>query len=99
MIIQNGYSVEMKNKMKRQFMNLSVDVEPIPHLPPHEELSIYHHKKIEKQEKQNNFYMDIINRLKDSKNVIWMVVINHSKSSYNFEVYSDFTNIKTWTHY
>ena len=32
------------------------------HLPPHEELSIYHHKKIEKQEKQNNFYMDIINR-------------------------------------
>ena len=27
-----------------------------------------------------------------------MVAINHSKSSYNFEVYSDFA-IKTWTHY
>ena len=26
------------------------------HLPPHEELSIYHHKTIEKQEQQNNFY-------------------------------------------
>ena len=29
------------------------------HLPPHEELSFYHHKKIEKQEKQNKFYGDI----------------------------------------
>ena len=36
--------------------------------------------------------------MQDSKNVIWMVAINHSKSSYNFEVYSDFA-IKTWTHY
>ena len=26
------------------------------HLPPQEELSLYHHKKIEKQEKQNEFY-------------------------------------------
>ena len=29
------------------------------HLPPHEELSIYHHKKIEKQEQQNEFYNKI----------------------------------------
>ena len=29
------------------------------HLPPHEELSLYHHKKIDKQEKQNLFYDDI----------------------------------------
>ena len=27
-----------------------------PHLPPHEELSLYHPKTIEKQEKQNLFY-------------------------------------------
>ena len=27
------------------------------HLPPHEELSLYHPKTIEKQEKQNMFYM------------------------------------------
>ena len=26
------------------------------HLPPHEELSLYHRKKIDKQEKQNEFY-------------------------------------------
>ena len=31
------------------------------HLPPHEELSFYHHKKIDKQEQQNNFYGTIIN--------------------------------------
>ena len=31
------------------------------HLPPYEELSLYHHKKIEKQEKQNEFYGRIIN--------------------------------------
>ncbi len=29
------------------------------HLPPHEELSLYHHKKIDKQEKQNEFYAKI----------------------------------------
>ena len=29
------------------------------HLPPHEELSFYHHKKIDKQEKQNKFYGEI----------------------------------------
>ncbi len=29
------------------------------HLPPHEELSFYHHKKIEKQEQQNKFYEGI----------------------------------------
>ena len=28
------------------------------HLPPHEELSLYHHKTIDKQEEQNRFYMD-----------------------------------------
>ena len=29
------------------------------HLPPYEQLSFYHHKKIDKQEKQNNFYETI----------------------------------------
>tara|TARA_Y100001963_G_scaffold159746_1_gene264969 strand:+ start:1910 stop:2548 length:639 start_codon:yes stop_codon:yes gene_type:complete len=29
------------------------------HLPPYEELSLYHHKKIEKQEQQNKFYEEI----------------------------------------
>jgi glycosyltransferase involved in cell wall biosynthesis len=29
------------------------------HLPPHEELSLYHHKKIDKQEQQNEFYAKI----------------------------------------
>ena len=28
------------------------------HLPPHEELSLYHPKTKEKQEQQNKFYMD-----------------------------------------
>jgi len=31
------------------------------HLPPQEELSFYHHKKIDKQEQQNKFYGTIIN--------------------------------------
>ena len=31
------------------------------HLPPYEELSLYHHKKIEKQEQQNELYGRIIN--------------------------------------
>ena len=29
------------------------------HLPPHEELSFYHRKQIDKQEKQNKFYGEI----------------------------------------
>ena len=29
------------------------------HLPPYEELSLYHHKKIDKQEQQNKFYEEI----------------------------------------
>ena len=29
------------------------------HLPPYEELSLYHHKKIDKQEQQNEFYAKI----------------------------------------
>tara|TARA_B100000795_G_scaffold269424_1_gene258740 strand:+ start:832 stop:1485 length:654 start_codon:yes stop_codon:yes gene_type:complete len=32
------------------------------HLPPHEELSLYHPKTKEKQEEQNKFYMDNFNR-------------------------------------
>ena len=30
------------------------------HLPPHEELSLYHHKSIDKQEQQNRLYSDIL---------------------------------------
>jgi glycosyltransferase involved in cell wall biosynthesis len=32
------------------------------HLPPHEELSLYHHKTINKQEQQNKFYERIFQR-------------------------------------
>ena len=32
------------------------------HLPPHEELSFYHKKKIDKQEKQNELYTNILGR-------------------------------------
>ena len=32
------------------------------HLPPHEELSLYHPKNIQKQEQQNMFYMDNFNK-------------------------------------
>ena len=32
------------------------------HLPPHEELSLYHPKTKEKQEEQNKFYMDNFSR-------------------------------------
>ena len=32
------------------------------HLPPHEELSLYHHKTIQKQEEQNMFYIDNFNK-------------------------------------
>ena len=34
--------------------------ETYSHLPPHEELSFYHKKKIDKQEEQNKFYQEII---------------------------------------
>ena len=30
------------------------------HLPPYEELSLYHHKSIDKQEQQNRLYSDIL---------------------------------------
>ena len=30
------------------------------HLPPHEELSLYHHKSIDKQEQQNRLYSDLL---------------------------------------
>ena len=33
------------------------------HLPPQEELSLYHHKTIEKQEQQNKFYEKIFQRI------------------------------------
>ncbi len=32
------------------------------HLPPHEELSLYHPKTKDKQEEQNKFYMDNFNK-------------------------------------
>ena len=32
------------------------------HLPPHEELSLYHPKTIQKQEQQNMFYIDNFNK-------------------------------------
>ena len=36
--------------------------ETYSHLPPHEELSLYHPKTKEKQEEQNKFYMDNFNK-------------------------------------
>ena len=45
-----------KIRWERPLHELIVGCKTYSHLPPHEELSLYHPKTIEKQEKQNMFY-------------------------------------------
>lgn len=51
-IFKNKKSVRWQNKVHERI----VGVDNHAHLPPQEELSLYHHKTIKKQEKQNLFY-------------------------------------------
>ena len=51
-------------------MNTLQVVKHISHLPPHEELSLYHPKTKEKQEQQNKFYMDNFKKRVISKELI-----------------------------
>jgi hypothetical protein len=44
----------------REVHEYIVGTKEYSHLPPHEELSLYHHKTIDKQEQQNRLYSDIL---------------------------------------
>ena len=56
-IFKNKKSVRWQNKVHERI----VGVDNHAHLPPQEELSLYHHKTIKKQEKQNNLYTGLTN--------------------------------------
>jgi len=49
-------------RWERPLHELIVGCKTYAHLPPHEELSLYHPKTIEKQEKQNMFYNENFSR-------------------------------------
>jgi glycosyltransferase involved in cell wall biosynthesis len=49
-------------KWERPLHELITGCKTYAHLPPYEELSLYHPKTIEKQEQQNKFYMDNFSR-------------------------------------
>ena len=51
-IFKNSTQKRWQNKVHERI----IGAQTYSHLPPHEELSLYHPKTIEKQEKQNNFY-------------------------------------------
>ena len=51
-IFKNSTEIRWQNKVHERI----IGAQTYSHLPPHEELSLYHPKTIEKQEKQNNFY-------------------------------------------
>ena len=51
-IFKNSTKIRWQNKVHERI----IGAQTYSHLPPHEELSLYHPKTIEKQEKQNNFY-------------------------------------------
>ena len=51
-IFKNSSEIRWQNKVHERIMG----VKTYSHLPPHEELSLYHPKTIQKQEKQNKFY-------------------------------------------
>ena len=51
-IFKNSSEIRWQNKVHERIMG----VKTYSHLPPHEELSLYHLKTIQKQEKQNKFY-------------------------------------------
>ena len=51
-----------KIKWERPLHEIITGCKTYSHLPPHEELSLYHPKTKEKQEQQNKFYMDNFSR-------------------------------------
>lgn len=51
-IFKNSSEIRWQNKVHERIMGAKT----YSHLPPHEELSLYHPKTIQKQEKQNKFY-------------------------------------------
>ena len=57
-IFKNKKSVRWQNKVHERI----VGIDNHAHLPPQEELSLYHPKTKEKQEQQNKFYMDNFSR-------------------------------------
>ena len=51
-IFRNREDIRWRRKVHEQIEGCKT----YAHLPPHEELSLYHPKDIKKQEEQNNFY-------------------------------------------
>ena len=51
-IFKNSSEIRWKSKVHERIHG----AQTYAHLPPHEELSLYHPKTIDKQEKQNKFY-------------------------------------------
>ena len=54
-IFKNTDEIKWQNKVHERIVGISNHA----HLPPQEELSLYHPKTIQKQEKQNNFYSEL----------------------------------------
>ena len=52
LIFKNNPKIRWQNKVHERIMG----AKNYSHLPPQEELSLYHPKTIDKQEKQNKFY-------------------------------------------
>tara|TARA_B100001996_G_C18645143_1_gene587077 strand:- start:1055 stop:1690 length:636 start_codon:yes stop_codon:yes gene_type:complete len=55
-VFRNSPDIRWQNKVHERIFG----VKTYAHLPPHEELSLYHPKTIEKQIKQNEFYEGIV---------------------------------------
>lgn len=55
-VFRNDDVIKWQNKVHERI----VGIKNYSHLPPHEELSLYHPKTITKQEKQNKFYEGIL---------------------------------------
>jgi glycosyltransferase involved in cell wall biosynthesis len=55
-IFRNREDIRWQNKVHEHIIGCKT----YAHLPPHEELSLYHHKTIDKQEQQNRLYSDIL---------------------------------------
>lgn len=53
-VYRNVEGINWEGKVHERIVGHSTQA----HLPPHEELSLYHHKTIEKQEKQNRLYSE-----------------------------------------
>ena len=55
-IFKRRDDIRLQNKVHEHI----VGCKTYAHLPPHEELSLYHPKTIEKQIKQNDLYVDLV---------------------------------------